>query len=158
MENERVNIDAGDEKLNLSVWALASSSIIRQGKEHGMGGPLTLKLDGNTINYFDVIINLKPGDDMELERIMTEHVLATCLGSPPGPRDISFEEMCDFLRGASNLQVDLSHECQQLLRAYFLSSRKIRENSISGTEISLVTMEVSCFLLLLSLTTFSFGD
>jgi DNA replicative helicase MCM subunit Mcm2 (Cdc46/Mcm family) len=88
-----------------------------------------------------MIIHLRPGDDMELERLMSEHILSASLGHQVGPADISFEEMRHFITCASRTEIELSAECQQLLRAFFLSSRKIRENSYIGTEISLVTME-----------------
>jgi len=88
---------------------------------------------------------------MELERIMSEHILSASMDLPVGPVDISFQAMRDLITSASCLEVELSPECQQLLRAFFLTSRKIRENSYTGTEISLVTMEASqlsppCFL------------
>jgi hypothetical protein len=51
MENQRVNIDGREERLNLAVWALASQSLTKTGKDScvDLPAPLALKLEGNIV-------------------------------------------------------------------------------------------------------------
>jgi len=82
---------------------------------------------------------LETGDDIAIEESMCNHTLIHSIPESIPKKDISFDEMRQFLKTAATLKIQLSNECQGLLRDYFLSSRKIRENNYTGTEISVMT-------------------
>jgi hypothetical protein len=84
------------------------------------------------------------GDDF-LSELMTQHILDQAMGTA-SPPPLSHSHLHQLLSAVSGVEVSLSPSCQQLLRSFYLASRRVRASSLHGTDMPVSGLDVMSVL------------